>query len=66
MTPRVQGLLKERQSDELRQKILNEIPVRRHAEVDDVAQAVAYLASCEAGFITGTLLDINGGQAMST
>ena len=66
MTPRVQSLLKERQSDELRQKILNEIPVRRHAEVDDVAQAVAYLTSREAGFITGTLLDINGGQAMST
>lgn len=66
MTPRVQGLLKERQSDELRQKILNEIPVRRHAEVDDITNTIAFLASPQSSFITGVLLDVNGGQAMST
>ena len=66
MTPRVQGLLKERQSDELRQKILNEIPVRRHGEVDDIANTIAFLASPQSSFITGVLLDVNGGQAMST
>jgi NAD(P)-dependent dehydrogenase (short-subunit alcohol dehydrogenase family) len=66
MTPRVQGLLKERQSDEQRQKVLNEIPVRRHGEVDDIANTIAFLASPQSGFITGVLLDVNGGQAMST
>ena len=66
MTPRVQGLLKERQSDEQRQKVLNEIPVRRHGEVDDIANTIAFLASPQSSFITGVLLDVNGGQAMST
>jgi NAD(P)-dependent dehydrogenase (short-subunit alcohol dehydrogenase family) len=66
MTPRVKGLLKERQSDDQRERILNEIPVRRHGELEDIANSVAFLASPESGFITGVLLDVNGGQAMST
>jgi NAD(P)-dependent dehydrogenase (short-subunit alcohol dehydrogenase family) len=40
-------------------------PVRRQGRVEDVAAAVAYLASEEAGFVNGATLDINGGQAMS-
>lgn len=66
MTPRVKGLLAERQSPEQREKVLSEIPVRRHGEVEDIASSIAFLASKESGFITGVLLDINGGQAMST
>ncbi len=66
MTPRVKSLLAERQSPEQREKVLNEIPVRRHGEVEDIATAIAFLASKESGFITGVLLDVNGGQAMST
>ena len=41
------------------------IPVRRQGRVEDIAAAVAYLASEEAGFVNGATLDINGGQAMS-
>lgn len=37
-------------------------PVRRIGEPADVAAAVAYLASEEAGFINGAILDINGGM----
>jgi len=37
------------------------IPVRRWCEPDEVAHAVAFLASEKAGFITGEILDINGG-----
>jgi len=66
MTPRVKGLLAERQSPEERQRVLSEIPVRRHGEVEDIAHTIAFLASAESGFITGVLLDVNGGQAMST
>jgi len=65
MTERVQRLLAERQSTEERKRVLNSIPVRRHCKVEDVAGAIAYLASEEAGFITGVDLDVNGGQAMS-
>lgn len=64
LTPRVEGLLAERQSAEERARVLETIPVRRHGRVEDVAAAVAYLASEEAGFVTGASLDLNGGQAM--
>ncbi|TDK50688.1 SDR family NAD(P)-dependent oxidoreductase [Antarcticimicrobium luteum] len=63
-TPRVQRLLAERQSEDERQKVLQSIPVRRHGTVEDIAAAVAYFASEEAGFVNGASLDINGGQAM--
>lgn len=64
LTPRVQSLLAERQSEEERERVLQSIPVRRHGTVQDVAAAIAYLASEEAGFVTGVSLDLNGGQAM--
>lgn len=64
LTPRVKGLLAERQTEEERARILNTIPVRRHGTVEDIAAAIAYLASDEAGFVNGASLDVNGGQSM--
>ena len=40
------------------------IPMGRPATVDDVAAAVAYLASEEAGFVTGQVVSVNGGSSM--
>jgi len=40
------------------------IPMRRMGSVDDVAKAVAFLASDEAGYITGQVLCVDGGMAM--
>lgn len=65
VTPRVERLLAERQSEEERRRVMESIPVRRHGRVEDIAAAVAYLASEEAGFVNGATLDVNGGQAMS-
>ena len=65
LTARVDRLLDERKSAAERQQMLDAIPVRRHGRVEDVAAAVAYLASEEAGFVTGVMLDVNGGQVMS-
>jgi NAD(P)-dependent dehydrogenase (short-subunit alcohol dehydrogenase family) len=65
VTPRVERLLAERQSEEERRRVMESIPVRRHGRVEDIAAAVAYLASEEAGFVNGASLDVNGGQAMS-
>ena len=40
------------------------IPMRRVGRVEDVAKAVAFLASDEAGYITGQVLCVDGGMAM--
>ncbi len=44
------------------EKLLAAIPLGRKGEPEEVAAAVAYLASEEAGFVTGTTLNINGGS----
>ena len=44
------------------QAILSQIPLGRMGEAEDVANAVAFLASDEASYITGTVLHVNGGM----
>ena len=44
------------------QAILSQIPLGRMGEAEDVANAVAFLASEEASYITGTVLHVNGGM----
>jgi len=51
--------------DVLKSKILPLIPVGRLGEPEEVARAVVFLASDEAGFITGATLSVNGGQYMT-
>jgi 3-oxoacyl-[acyl-carrier protein] reductase len=45
--------------------LLAQIPLGRLGQADEVAQAVAFLASPEASYITGTELHVNGGMLMS-
>jgi 3-oxoacyl-[acyl-carrier protein] reductase len=47
-----------------RTKLSGAIPLGRLGQPDDVAAAVAYLASDEAGWVTGATLHVNGGMAM--
>ena len=51
-------------SDEMKEKLLANIPLKRMGEPNDVAAAVRFLASEEAGYITGHVLDVNGGLYM--
>jgi acetoacetyl-CoA reductase len=51
-------------ADIMKEKILPQIPLGRLGEPDEVAALVAYLASAEAGFLTGANIAINGGQHM--
>jgi 3-oxoacyl-[acyl-carrier protein] reductase len=51
-------------SPELKEKMLANIPLRRMGRPEDVAAAVRFLASEEAGYITGHVLDVNGGLYM--
>jgi len=51
-------------SDDVKNTLLAHIPLRRFGKVEDVAAAVRFLASEEAGYITGHVLDVNGGMYM--
>jgi 3-oxoacyl-[acyl-carrier protein] reductase len=52
-------------SDEQRAGLLAQTPLGRLGEPEDVAAAVAFLCSGAAGFVTGSVLSVDGGLAMS-
>jgi 3-oxoacyl-[acyl-carrier protein] reductase len=51
-------------TDEQKDKLLVNVPCGRLGQPEDIASAVGYLASDEAGYITGATLHVNGGMAM--
>lgn len=51
-------------NDKQREAILGKIPANRAGTPEDVAAAVVFLASNEAGYVTGQTLHVNGGMAM--
>jgi len=52
-------------SDLQKEALLGQIPLARLGAVEDIAAAVAYLASPAAGYVTGTVLHVNGGMYMA-
>lgn len=57
-------MITEQLNEEQRQKLLKDIPVGRFCEPEEFAHVVRFLASPLAGFITGEIIDINGGLLM--
>ena len=51
-------------NDKQKEAIMAAIPARRMGTGAEVASAVAYLASNEAGYVTGQTIHVNGGMAM--
>ncbi|MDP5291841.1 3-oxoacyl-ACP reductase FabG [Oceanimonas sp. CHS3-5] len=51
-------------NDEQRAGILSQVPAQRLGDPKEIASAVAFLASDEAGYITGETLHVNGGMYM--
>ncbi len=51
--------------DEQRDRLLEQIPLARLGDVSDIAKAVAFLASDDAGYITGETIHVNGGMYMA-
>jgi NAD(P)-dependent dehydrogenase (short-subunit alcohol dehydrogenase family) len=49
-------------SDERKNGLAAGVPMKRLGQPDDIAQAIVFLASPQAGFLTGQVIDVNGGK----
>jgi 3-oxoacyl-[acyl-carrier protein] reductase len=54
-------MVSEQLSAEQRAALIAQIPVGRFCEPDEIAHVVSFLASPMSGFITGEVIDVNGG-----
>jgi 3-oxoacyl-[acyl-carrier protein] reductase len=52
-------------SPDIQESLLNQIPAKRLGQASDVAEAVCFLSSERAGYITGHVLHVNGGMHMA-
>ncbi len=50
--------------DETKEKILEQIPLRREGKAEDVANVVKFLASSDSSYITGQVINVDGGMLM--
>ncbi|WPX09472.1 sorbitol-6-phosphate dehydrogenase [Anaerocellum danielii] len=50
--------------EQIREKYLNQVPLRRACTYDDVANVLVFLASDEASYMTGQAINVTGGQEM--
>lgn len=60
----IETAMTDKLNDEQKGKILTQIPAGAMGTPNDIAAAVAYLSSREAGYVTGATLHVNGGMAM--
>ena len=52
-------------TDETKEALLSQIPLKRLGQASDIADAVSFLSSEKAGYITGHVLHVNGGMHMA-
>jgi sorbitol-6-phosphate 2-dehydrogenase len=50
--------------EQVRQKYLNQVPLGRSCEYEDIANAMVFLASSESSYMTGQAINVTGGQEM--
>ena len=60
----ISSAISDKLTEEQKKRMLDNVPLGRIGEGTDVAAAVVYLASTEAGYVTGQTLHVNGGMAM--
>lgn len=49
----------------IRQKYINQVPLKRSCQYEDIENALVFLASAEASYMTGQAINVTGGQQMS-
>jgi NAD(P)-dependent dehydrogenase (short-subunit alcohol dehydrogenase family) len=62
---RVNNMFEDRYLPEERQRILDDIPLKRMGKPEEIAELAVYLASEKSSFMTGVTIDINGGTFMN-
>ena len=60
----IETAMTDKLNDEQKGRILTQIPAGRMGSAAEIAAAVLYLSSAEAGYVTGATLHVNGGRAM--
>lgn len=60
----IETAMTDKLNDDQKGKILAQIPAGRMGSADEIAAAALFLASPEAGYLTGTTMHVNGGMAM--
>ena len=60
----IQTAMTDKLSDEVKQKMMEQIPLGKLGQPEDIANAVLFLASPAADYITGQVLAVNGGMYM--
>ena len=60
----IETAMTDKLNDDQKSGILGQIPAGRMGTSEEIAAAVLYLASAEAGYVTGATLHVNGGMAM--
>ncbi|MFH1576130.1 MAG: 3-oxoacyl-[acyl-carrier-protein] reductase [Candidatus Margulisiibacteriota bacterium] len=62
----IQTAMTDKLSDDVKQKMLAQIPLAKLGQPEDVANACLFLASSAADYITGQVINVNGGMLMNT
>lgn len=60
----VETAMTDKLNEDQKSGLMGQIPVGRMGRPEEIAAAVRYLASAEAGYVTGSVLHVNGGMAM--
>ncbi|MFZ9775067.1 MAG: SDR family oxidoreductase, partial [Candidatus Nanopelagicaceae bacterium] len=64
LTGRLQGMF-DAMSEAERNEVLEAIPLKRMPKISECVEPVLFLASDASSYITGTVLDVNGGRMMA-
>jgi len=60
----IKTIMTEKLPEKIKEKMLNDIPLKKFGETEDVANLVDFLVSEKAGYITGQVINVDGGMVM--